>query len=426
MQIRKFRAASLATAFAAAQREMGEEAVLLHQRSLSAHESGTGHAVVEITVAVDGQPGEASEPVRPFFQESSRPGPARTTRPEPRTPRPFEPSGTFESSGTFEPVGQRDEIDTLREELGSIRRLLQRQERGEAPVPEGLNSWQSALCDSGLSAEYVAELLGDVAEVLTPAALQRSDLVAAALVQRLHQELPAPHGPLQPGRPGNPLVFALVGPTGVGKTTTLAKLATHFSLQRRVPIAFITADTFRIGAVGQLRTYSDLIQAPLEIAYTPADLAAQVEAHRDKAMIFIDTPGRSPTDGEQLEALRSFLGVLKDPYLQIALAAGTHLSDARRIIERFSILPPSGLVITKMDETQIYGPTYRLLSEGRLPVSYFTTGQRVPEDIRPADNSFLVNALIEEAGAQLSGVPAPFAPALSKPAGFGSVRGLGY
>jgi flagellar biosynthesis protein FlhF len=207
-------------------------------------------------------------------------------------------------------------------------------------------------------------------------------------------EMAPPCGPLQPGKPGKPLVFVLVGPTGVGKTTTIAKLAAHYVMQKRMPIALITADTFRIGAVNQLRTYSELMQTPLDVAYTPLELSQLVEKHQDKALILIDTPGRSPLDAEQLAILESFVTVLGKPYLQIALAAGTPLVDARRIIERFSIVPPQGVIITKVDETNCFGPTCALLAERQLPLSYFTTGQRVPEDIEVATNEDLLERLL--------------------------------
>ncbi|MEZ4836930.1 MAG: hypothetical protein R2873_33875 [Caldilineaceae bacterium] len=266
---------------------------------------------------------------------------------------------------------------------------------------EAIERWRTALRDAMLPGQLVDEVLYGLDEILTPAALQRSDMVSATLAQRLSATMPSPMGALRPGRPGNPLVFVLVGPTGVGKTTTLAKLAARYSIHHRLPVALITADTFRIGAVGQLRTYSDLMRAPLEIAYTPQELADHVARHQDKAVIFVDTPGRSPTDTEQLEILRSFVSVLPNPHLQIAIAAGTLLGDARRIVERFSVTKPSGLLFTKLDETTVMGPACALLAQTQLPLSYVTTGQRVPEDIELANVDRLIERTLQGARRQL-------------------------
>jgi flagellar biosynthesis protein FlhF len=279
--------------------------------------------------------------------------------------------------------------------------MLQQQGGSNTPHTHLLNLWRAALREAMLPDTVIDKLLFSLDEILTPSALQQTEIVAATLGQRLIAAIPPASGAIQPGQPGHPLIFVLVGPTGVGKTTTLAKLAARYSVQHRLPVALITAVTFRIGAVGQLRTYSDLMRAPLEVAYTPQELADHVAYHQDKAIIFIDTPGRSPTDTEQLEVLRSFMAVLPDPHLQIAVAAGTLLGDAQRIVERFSVIRPSGILLTKLDETTLLGPACALLAAAALPISYVTTGQRVPEDIEIAAVEKLVDRLFQTASQKL-------------------------
>lgn len=425
MKVKKYRAATVKEAFALAKAELGEDAVLLRQRTLTVQDSLT--PLVEILAAVDeddlravapapkAPPATMPEP-RPFFETNYAPRPAfpngriltpveqaaasgvtaQTTSMTPQLTPSVTPSVTPSATPSTTPPSASDPNYLLWREMRSIRSMLQQHNAPQAAM-EAIAQWRATLRDIMLPAQLVDEILYGLDEILTPTALQRSDMVTAALMQRLSAVMPSPLGMLRPGRPGNPLIFVLVGPTGVGKTTTLAKLAARYSIHHRLPVTLITADTFRIGAVGQLRTYSDLMRAPLEIAYTPQELAQHIARHQDKAMIFVDTPGRSPSDTEQLEILRSFIEVLPDPHLQIAVAAGTLLGDARRIVERFAVVKPSGLLLTKLDETTVMGPACALLAETKLPLSYVTTGQRVPEDIEVANVDKLVERTLQSA-----------------------------
>lgn len=425
MKVKKYRAATVKEAFAMAKAELGEDAVLLRQRTLPAHPQDPTPPLVEIMAAVDeedlGQPTPAPKPApklepKPFFETTYTSRPAYPTgrilssaefTPPPAPPptsrvhaAPAASSPSVSPSASTESFNASDPNYLLWREMRSIRSMLQQHNAPKASV-EAMSQWRTLLREAMLPNHFVDEILYGLEEILTPAALQRSDMVTAALTQRLSALMPPSLGTLRPGRPGNPLVFVLVGPTGVGKTTTLAKLAARYSIHHRLPVALITADTFRIGAVGQLRTYSDLMRAPLEIAYTPQELAEHVARHQDKSIIFIDTPGRSPTDTEQLEILRSFVSVLPNPHLQIAVAAGTLLGDARRIIEKFSVAKPHGLLLTKLDETTVMGPACALLAETQLPLSFVTTGQRVPEDIELANIDKLVDRTLQNVRHQI-------------------------
>lgn len=426
MKVKKYSAATVKEAFALAKAELGEDAVLLRQRTLPAHPQDLTPPLVEIMAAVDEddlrQPTPAPKPApklepKPFFETTYTARPAYPTGrilssadfapPSPSTSSTSAaPAASAASSPSVSPSASTESFNAsdpnylLWREMRSIRSMLQQHNAPKAAV-EAMTQWQTLLREAMLPNQFVDEILYGLEEILTPAALQRSDMVTAALTQRLSALMPPSLGTLRPGRPGNPLVFVLVGPTGVGKTTTLAKLAARYSIHHRLPVALITADTFRIGAVGQLRTYSDLMRAPLEIAYTPQELSEHVARHQDKSIIFVDTPGRSPTDTEQLEILRSFVSVLPNPHLQIAVAAGTMLGDARRIIEKFSVAKPYGLLLTKLDETTVLGPACALLAETQLPLSFVTTGQRVPEDIELANIDKLVDRTLQNVRQQI-------------------------
>jgi len=386
MKVKQYRASTLQEAFALAQAELGEDAMLLHQKEIV--QPGVlgrrGQTQVEIAVGVDTPALPASDPRPPTGMSAAS---AYAPRPQPRTIPVQSPANPVAAK-------KQDEFENLRREMAQIRAMLQQYRRGGQNLPEALSGWSDALHECALPTAWIDRILGGLDEMLPTAALSRADMVGAALGKRMAAEMVPPTGALQPGKPGKPHVFVLVGPTGVGKTTTIAKLAAHFAMQKRLPIAIITTDTFRIGAVGQLRTYSELMRAPLDVAYTPDDMSQLVARHQDKALILVDTPGRSPADKEQLAILESFVATVENLHLYVALAASTPLVDARRIIDRFSIRPPQGVVLTKIDETSYFGPAWALLAESRLPLAYFTTGQRVPEDIEVATNEELLARLL--------------------------------
>jgi flagellar biosynthesis protein FlhF len=191
-------------------------------------------------------------------------------------------------------------------------------------------------------------------------------------------------------------IVALVGPTGVGKTTTVAKLAAAYTVTRKARIALITIDTFRVGAVEQLKTYSRIMGVPLEVASTPKELEKAVAAHEDKDLILIDTVGRSPRDHETIENLRTMLCTDLPIEIHLCVAATTRERELNAIVDSFGVLPISRLLFTKLDESSTFGSIVNLQIERKLPLSYFTKGQRVPEDIEPAHGKKVAELILGE------------------------------
>ena len=191
-------------------------------------------------------------------------------------------------------------------------------------------------------------------------------------------------------------IVALIGATGVGKTTTLAKIAARFVLEKNIKAALITADTYRISAVEQLKTYSDIIGLPLEIVYSPDELKVAIHKHRDKDLILIDTAGRSQHNDYQMKELQDFLAV--DPQIEkhLVMSSTTKNRDAADILEKFSVCEPDRVIFTKTDETSSVGMILNLLANRDIALSFLTNGQSVPDDITPATPEKLAEILLRE------------------------------
>jgi flagellar biosynthesis protein FlhF len=185
--------------------------------------------------------------------------------------------------------------------------------------------------------------------------------------------------------PDLPRVIVAVGPTGVGKTTTLAKLGGIFYEEEQFSVAYLTLDNYRVAAAEQLRSYSDIIGVTFEQVASAAELREAVERNMDKEFILVDTAGRSPYAREAIDELRETLsGLSIDPHLLLHVSAATAPDEMETVIRNFRISERVQLVFTKLDETQRWGGVFAAAVRSGLPVSYCTTGQNVPTDIEPA------------------------------------------
>ena len=191
-------------------------------------------------------------------------------------------------------------------------------------------------------------------------------------------------------------IVALIGATGVGKTTTLAKIAARFVLEKNIRAALITADTYRISAVEQLKTYSDIIGLPLEIVYSPEELKVAIHKHRDKDLILIDTAGRSQHNEYQMRELQDFLAVDSRIEKHLVMSATTKNRDVADILQKFSVCEPNRVIFTKTDETSSLGLIVNLLADKDISLSFLTNGQSVPDDIVPATADKLAALLLRE------------------------------
>jgi len=195
-----------------------------------------------------------------------------------------------------------------------------------------------------------------------------------------------------PGRRGATRgVVALVGPPGVGKTTTLAKLAARFGLTSRKPAYILSADVYRIAAADQLRSLSAILGIGFDIVETPVALAQSLEEHRGKDWVFIDTPGLATSEMEDGADLARLLATHPEIDTHLVLSASMKPADLARVIDRYAIFQPKKLLFTRLDETDRYGALVSEAARRGLPISFLATGQQIPDDLEPASKEFIAN-----------------------------------
>ncbi len=221
------------------------------------------------------------------------------------------------------------------------------------------------------------------------------DEVATEIVRTT--EVMSPLRNIAPGsRAGRgPSVVALIGPTGVGKTTTVAKIASDALLKKNLRVGLINLDSYKVAAVDQLATYAKILNVPFRSATSAADLVAAIQDFQSLDLVLIDTTGRSQRDPASLGEMHSILSSIAGVQTELVVSATTRDAELYDTANRFSVFKPQGLIVSKLDEATIYGSIYNVSQKVKLPLLYFTTGQRVPEDFEEASPERVVALIME-------------------------------
>lgn len=190
--------------------------------------------------------------------------------------------------------------------------------------------------------------------------------------------------------------IVFVGSTGIGKTTTLAKLASKYMLGGNKKIGFLTLDTYRISAVEQLKTYADILSSPIEVAYEIEDLETALQRLSNRDRIYVDTSGRSHHNKKQMQELQQIIDKIEDKTIYLILPANINVNDAFDIIKMYEFLPEYGIIITKLDETNKTGVILDIINKTGKNISYVTFGQSVPDDIEQFDFNIYLTELLKE------------------------------
>ena len=286
-------------------------------------------------------------------------------------------------------MGAREvEVTAAAEREESEKRPDQSADRHQ-PVADGITAQLVATgLDRALAEEIAASIPGSKRRAATPARLR--DALAARL------------SALAASDDEYARAEVFIGPPGAGKTTTIAKIAAQERARSGQRLGLLAADGFRIGAVEQLRTYADILDAPFRVARTADDLHAALES-RQRTPVLVDTAGRSPSDPASRD-LFDVVGRARGVRTHLVLPADTSASAARRIFEGYADARPTRLVLTKLDEAESLSPLVSLFHQWQLPISYLGTGQRVPEDLSRATPAYLAASVLGESAPSSSSV----------------------
>lgn len=390
MQIKKYEVFEIAEALQAIKKEMGPDAVILSTREIRKGDFGLlGRPMIEVTAAVD--------PPSPMQQQRSRRrGEESTGVLSTGQPKGFDAllEEAGRTGGADPALGSvleglravKESMEALRKSnLGMREELSAMKSRPHFPAPQSndlhptLAAIYRRLVLNGVDQSIASDLLQIMKRKLGPEDLWKEDFVENYLkemIKGMAQAAVAMERPKQGGK-----VVALIGPTGVGKTTTVAKLAAHH-FRKKGKVTLATLDTYRIGAVEQLKIYAKIIGAPVVIS--EERLKEAVARRQEGELILIDTAGRSHLNASQLESLGDLSRIEAPVETHLVLSANTRERDLEEIIDRFSAVPINYFLFTKTDETRNHGSLLTAMRRKGKPLSYLTTGQRVPEDIEIA------------------------------------------
>lgn len=405
MRVKRYVAETLQDAMLKVKIDMGKDAVILHTRKFK--EGGFfgffGKQMFEVTAAIEDSPPVTAKPKSPepvqqlpksVNQTKSAVNTAVSSNQDPvegptSSPEPLIAAAACRESDLHE------EIQEMKSMLNDM--MLQMDVEDDIKsLPKCFQRYHQILTENDVEEKLAKKILREVAKQIPKEEIQNQDTLRTALEQYILKLLKKPK-PISFKRNGlNQQSIALVGPTGVGKTTTIAKLAATFAIVDKKNVALITADTYRVAAVEQLKTYGEIIGIPVDVVFSPQELQEAISRHLDKDLILIDTAGRSHKNAEQMIELKSFLDVAEPSEIFLVLSASTKCKDMMEIVNRYSDIPINKLIFTKIDETSSHGAILNVISRTQKYLSYITVGQNVPDDIEVADPSKMVNMIVGE------------------------------
>ena len=389
MKVKVFEAHDMGTALKMVKESLGPDALILSTRTVRKGGLGLlGKSTLEVTAAIDSPDLGSESPDAGTLDDGAAPD----------TP-----------DLTYDRIWRRRKvIDPLEEEVQELKGHLANLDvealRMEIHELKDLMKSHASFGSAEQSARAAAEspLMQMIVELTSrgvePATAEQ--LVRRAVRQQpldrskvnLHEFLPRAiagsvrcSGPFYGSTSSKPRRIALLGPTGVGKTTTVAKLAADYLLNQGRSLALVTIDIYRIAAAEQLKVYGEIMNVPVDIAGSPQEFKRIMQRHQDKDLVLIDTAGRSPRDRKGIEALHAFIGPKSGIENHLVLSVATRERENHIAVQRFTGAPLKSMILTKLDECDALGPLLNIHLRHDTPLSYLTDGQRVPEDLLLAE-----------------------------------------
>lgn len=447
MELKKFEAPTLAQALQVVKRELGPEAIILSTKNKRSALGLMNRTSVEVTATVSPEALEKKHLAeqnlsaaqkdtlnnsrsqraaqaydvlsgRKLSQELSRLTATMTQKNDSRNGDAVSRSTVPASKNPTATITQRRYVDIADDENPAEQATLRSHDRAQVSsqgrqashqVPSQrssgdkmstgvLSRLMAQLLEGGVEPDLVREVGDELKLLMIREHITREDILRMQLARILMSRLRVARPLGERLRiPNTARMISFVGPTGVGKTTTVAKIAAELVINQKRPVTLATTDTFKIAAVEQLQTYANILRIPLEVCPTAESLSNLSASLGPDNVILVDTAGYGPRDQKKLVELQEILSQVRTE-THLCVAATTRDHDLNEIARRFKLFEPDYLVVTKLDETSIFGNLFNISLKSHLPLSYLTMGQRVPEDIEVATKERVADLLLNIVG----------------------------
>jgi flagellar biosynthesis protein FlhF len=411
MKILTFSGSTPAEALKKAQLEVGEDAMLIETREIQKKSLGKT-ALYEIVVGIEKEaapkaPPKAREPLtqqRPLAQKSNdvlyniseaakQISKIAEVTNEERSPK----RENVVQSEDLKKI--KDEIEKLGDKVKLIQNMFweEKSPKNSFPIPPEFAEIYRLAQQSGMNQEHLDEIMQLTLEHMPSKMRENSETVKRYFQTLLRKMIPVRMESIP--KAGSKKVVMLVGPTGVGKTTSIAKLAARYSyfLDKKYKVGLVVLDTYRIGAVEQLMQYARMMKLGIETVVDPPEFSNALNSLRYSDYILIDTMGSSPYDKGKIEKIYECLRSNSTEYsvdVVLVLPSSIKFEDLKITYENFAPLGIDTMMFTKLDETRGFGNIFSLVYETKIPISYFSIGQEVPEDLVLSSSDFLIDCLL--------------------------------
>ena len=415
MTINKFQGKTEEEAIAKAKQEFGENAVIMNVKEVKPKGlfRAFKNSTYEVTAAMEEKeqfvnPKRALQNTKKLHDSINLSADEKIDIPKPEAKPDFREliQKTMPNSSRMQEPEEKKIEQRLDDLSNRIEESLARPPKGEKPEAENpvkekpsseefhfVRIFYSTLLKNEVNEKYVNQILDEIEKFIRPG--NSVDMILSNVYQKLILRFGQPKTIDLSG--SKPKILFFVGPTGVGKTTTIAKIASKYKVEYDKKVAFITADTYRIAATEQLQVYANILDAPMAIVYSQAELNDSIAKFEDYDLVFVDTAGFSHKNEKQRNDMKTLLGGVSEEYnkeVYLVLSATTKYMDLLDIVDSYREIADYKLIFTKLDETTTYGNLLNIKLYSGADLSYTTNGQNVPDDIEVFDTQKIVKKLL--------------------------------